>query len=49
MGESVETADEYALEPVDTKKASAYSVVPEIGLRAMEEEARVNDIYFTSN
>jgi len=48
MGESVETADEYALEPVDTKKASAYSVVPEIGLRAMEEEARVNDIYFTT-
>jgi len=48
MGEIVETADEYALEPVDSKKASAYSVVPEIRLEAMAEESRVNDIYFTT-
>lgn len=47
--ESVVTNDEYALEPADSKKASAYSSIPEtVRLEAMVEEARVNDIYFTS-
>jgi len=52
MDESVETADEYALEPADSKKASAYNSMPEnvkLGMRIEEmEEARVNDIYFTT-
>ena len=52
MGESVETSDEYALEPADSKKASAYNSMPDnvkLGMKIEEmEEARVNDIYFTS-
>ena len=46
--ESVVTSDEFALEPADAKKASSYPS-DQIGWRAMLEEARVNDIYFTSN
>jgi hypothetical protein len=52
MDESVDTADEYALEPADSKKASAYNSMPDnvkLGMKIEEmEEARVNDIYFTT-
>ena len=52
MDESVDTADEYALEPADSKKASAFNSMPEnvkLEMKIEEmEEARVNDIYFTS-
>lgn len=47
--ESVITNDEYALEPADSKKASAYNSLPaSVRLETMVEEARVNDIYFTT-
>ena len=51
MDETVETADEYALEPADSKKASAVSMSASerLGVELKKfEEARVNDIYFTS-
>ena len=52
MGETVDTADEYALEPADSKKASAFNSMPEnvkLEMKIEEmEENRVNDIYFTS-
>ena len=49
--EVVETVDEYALEPADSKKASAVSMSASerLGVELKKfEEARVNDIYFTS-
>jgi len=51
MDETVETADEYALEPADSKKASAVSMSASerLGVELKKfEEARVNDIYFTT-
>ena len=51
MDETVETVDEYALEPADSKKASAVpmSISDRLGVELKKfEEARVNDIYFTS-
>lgn len=52
MGETVDTADEYALEPADSKKASAFNSMPEnvkLEMKIEEmEENRVNDIYFTT-
>ena len=41
MGESVETSDEYALEPADSKKASAYNSMPDnvkLGMKIEEME-----------
>jgi hypothetical protein len=47
--ESVVTNNEYALEPADAKKASSFNSQPgNVRLEALEEEIRVNDIYFTS-
>merc|ERR1719334_2708076 len=49
--EVVETVDEYALEPADSKKASAVSMSASerLGVELKKfEEARVNDIYFTT-
>jgi len=51
MDETVETVDEYALEPADSKKASAVpmSISDRLGVELKKfEEARVNDIYFTT-
>merc|ERR1719334_3042433 len=49
--EVVETVDEYALEPADSKKTSAVSMSASerLGVELKKfEEARVNDIYFTT-
>jgi len=44
------SADENSIEPADSKKASASlaSFLPEIVQRQVEEESRINDIYFTT-
>ena len=42
-------ADENSIEPADSKKASSLvSFLPEIVQKQVEEESRINDIYFTS-